>query len=188
MSDLASIDSQVTPPLELEEAWTRHPEIVKIPHPALRQHAKPVTRMTSELRNLIARMIHAMREARGLGLAANQVGALHRILIYDTGDGLKVLINPRVIGAKGEQLEPPEGCLSIPGLQGVVKRAQELRVRAFDERLRPVTLRVKDLESRVIQHEIDHLDGVLFIDRAEPDTLVWLIGGDEEDDNEAPRD
>lgn len=165
-----------------------HAAIVKLGHPVLRQVAKPVIRLNAEIQELIKKMTMVMREAHGLGLAAPQVGASFRVIAYDSGDGLRVLINPKIIAMKGEQFDPPEGCLSIPGLQGVVKRAQEIRVKGYDERNRPVSRRATGLEARVIQHEIDHLDGVLFIDRADPETLEWVIGSDEDDGNGAPRE
>src|SRR5437667_12459723 len=121
-------------PPELMEAWERHPAIVKYGNPILRQVAKPVTRISAETSNLIKRMIATMREAHGIGLAAPQVGVPTRIIVYDATekDGLRVLINPKIISMSGEQVEPKEGCLSMPGLQGVVKRAQELRVKGYD--------------------------------------------------------
>lgn len=175
-------------PVELQEAWMHHPAIVKLGHPVLEQVAKPVTRF-SEVRPLIERMTVIMREANGLGLAAPQIGISTRVLIYDSGEGIRVLVNPKIIAMKGEQLDPPEGCLSIPGLQGQVLRAQEIRVKGFDQRGKPVSRRATDLEARVIQHEIDHLDGILFFQKALPETLQWVIGGeDDEDGNGAPRE
>lgn len=184
MSDRSEFDAQFMPPVELFEAWNRIPAIVKLGHPVLRQQAAPVARVTADTRRLIDHMIATMRQARGLGLAAPQVGVSTRILVYDSGDGLKVLINPKILSMKGKQLDPPEGCLSIPGLTGQVERGQELRVKGFDARLRPVSFRATGLEARVLQHEIDHLDGILFIDRAVPDTLEWSVGGDDEDEEE----
>lgn len=176
-------------PKELQEAWTRHPAIVKLGNPILHQVAKPVTRFSAETHKLIERMTVIMREAHGLGLAAPQVGVSTRIIIYDAGDGLRVLVNPKIVSLKGEQLDPPEGCLSIPGLQGNVPRAQEVRVKGFDQRGKPVSRRATELEARVIQHEIDHLDGILFFEKALPDTLEWVIGhGEDEDGNAAPRE
>jgi peptide deformylase len=177
-------DDSIQPPPELLEAWLAQPEIVKLGDPILRQVAKPITLATQELQDLIARMTVIMREARGLGLAAPQVGVSLRLFIYDAGDkkGLRVLINPKIVSARGEQTDPPEGCLSIPGLQGVVTRANQIRVKGYDARLKPVTVNATELEARVIQHEIDHLDGILFFDRADPETLVWAIGSEEEDD------
>ena len=184
MSDRSKFDAQFMPPVELQESWNRVPAIVKLGHPVLRQQAPAVTRVTTETRRLIEHMTVTMRQARGLGLAAPQVGVSTRILIYDAGDGLRVLINPKIIGMKGKQLDPPEGCLSIPGLTGQVERGQELRVKGFDARLRPVSIRATGLEARVLQHEIDHLDGILFIDRAAPDTLEWQTGDDDEENSE----
>jgi peptide deformylase len=179
-------DDSLQPPPELLEAWLRHPEIVKLGDPILRQVARPITHFTQETHALIARMTAIMREAHGLGLAAPQIGVSSRLFIYDAGEkkGLRVLINPRIVSARDEQTDPPEGCLSIPGLQGVVTRANEIRVKGFDERGRPVTRHATGLEARVIQHELDHLDGVLFFDRADPATLVWVISNeDDEEEN-----
>ena len=132
-------------PRELHEAWYRYKAIVKLGHPALEQVAKPVTRYNTETHNLISRMSAAMREANGLGLAAPQLGVSMRIIVYASGDDIKVLVNPKIISQKGEQLDPPEGCLSIPGLQGQVLRAKEVRVKGFDERGRAVSRRALDL-------------------------------------------
>jgi peptide deformylase len=189
MSSSSFSDDAFQPPKELEEAWNRHPAIVKLGHPVLRQCAKPVVRINAETHQLIERMGVIMREAHGLGLAAPQVGVSARVVLYDAGEGLRVLINPKIISMKGEQMEPFEGCLSIPGLQGRVRRALEIRVKAFDQRGKPISRRASELEARVIQHEIDHLDGVLFIDKADPDTLEWVLGpGEDDDGNAAPRE
>jgi peptide deformylase len=175
-------DDIFTPPAELLEAWTRHPDIVKLGDPVLRQVAKPVTQIKGETRTLIEKMMKTMKAARGLGLAAPQVGASLRILIYDAGDGVKALINPVILASKGEQVEPLEGCLSIPGLQGQVQRFAEIRVKGYDQRGKPVTRNAKELEARVIQHEMDHLDGILFFERADPETLEWVLSQDDGED------
>lgn len=177
---LTTLPDELQVPAELQEAWNAHPDIVKLGDPVLRQVAQPVTRVNAATQDLIRRMVRAMRAANGLGLAAPQVGVSLRVIMYDTGEGLRVLINPKIVATQGEQTAPPEGCLSIPGLQGIVKRAREIRVKAFDERMRPVMRRATGLEARVIQHEVDHIDGILFIDRAEPDTLHWVIDAEEE--------
>jgi peptide deformylase len=188
MPDRAARDCQFVPPKELEAVWNRHPGIVKLGDPVLRQVAAPVTHGGKELQELIDRMSGLMADAYGLGLAANQVGALQRVVIYrlpEDGKPIRVLINPRIIRMRGEQTEPVEGCLSIPGLQAKVSRAAEIRVKAFDRRMRPVTIRAEALEARVIQHEVDHLDGILFFDddRADPSTIEWVVVP--EDDEEA---
>ena len=170
-------------PPELWEAWDRFRNIVKYGEPVLRQVAKPVTRINNETQLLVRRMIDTMRDANGLGLAAPQVGVSTRVIVYDPLDkkGVRVLINPVILSMSGEQWEPEEGCLSIPGLVGKVKRAQEIKIKGYDERNHPIVRRVSGLEARVIQHEVDHLDGILFIDRAEPGTIEWVIDGDDDE-------
>jgi len=137
----------------------------------LRQVAEEITVVDSSIRSLIREMGDIMYSARGVGLAAPQVGRSIRLLVYDAGDGLQALINPKIVKKRGEQLEPEEGCLSIPGLRGVVPRAFEIQVHAQDAEGRPIRFRTKEFEARIIQHEVDHLDGVLFIDLADPKTL-----------------
>src|SRR5437764_8786559 len=157
-------------------------EIVKHPHPVLRQRARPVTRLTDSIRRLIADMIETMRDAPGVGLAAPQVGECLRLFVYDDGDGRSgALINPEIVDRAGEEIGT-EGCLSIPRLEGEVPRAQRIVVTGLDRRGKRVRIAAEDLLARVFQHEIDHLDGVLFTDRAEPATLHWLT-----DDEEAER-
>ena len=175
----AKKDPALDVPPELHEAWTAHKEIVKYGTPVLRQIAHPVKRVTRDTHELIERMEKVMRGADGLGLAAPQIGVSERVLVYDAGEGLRVLINPKIVSMRGEQLDPPEGCLSIPLLQGDVKRANEVIVKATDILGRPLRRRATEYEARIIQHEIDHLDGVLFIERADLETLHWLVEGEE---------
>jgi len=156
---------------------TRHPDIVRLGHPVLRTTARPVPRPTAETRRLVDRMKAAMQAERGIGLAAPQVGVDERVIIYRLPEehaSVHVMINPRIVSAKGEQTGV-EGCLSLPFLHGEVNRASEVIVKAMDMLGRPIKRRASDLEARVIQHEIDHLDGVLFIDRVDPDTLHWEL-------------
>jgi len=160
--------------------------IVKIPNEVLRQVAKPVEKPTAETRILVDKMKAAMAEAHGVGLAAPQLGRSERVIIYripEDKEPLKVIVNPKIVSMKGEQVGP-EGCLSIPLLQGDVKRANEIIVKGMDMLGRPMRRRASEFEARVIQHEVDHLDGILFIDRAEPDTLHWLT----DEDPEAPEE
>jgi len=149
--------------------------IVKYGNPILRDKSKFVTQFTDELPELIERMSEIMRDANGCGLAAPQVGILKRIFIYDIGEGVKAVVNPKITRAKGEQIGE-EGCLSLPGLRGEVPRAFEIVVKGQDEFGKPVKIHAEEFEARVMQHEIDHLDGILFIDegRADPATLHWL--------------
>ncbi len=139
--------------------------IRKHPDPVLRQRAKPVERITRRHRKLIEDMRQTMYEAPGVGLAANQVGVLERVIVVDPGDRFMALINPEIVEHHGVDVDV-EGCLSIPGVTGYVERAAMVRVRALDERGRPVELEAEGYLARIIQHEVDHLDGVLFIDKA----------------------
>lgn len=151
----------------------------------LRQISKPILQFPEDLPELIERMEQIMRDANGVGLAAPQIGILQRIFVFDAGDGFQALVNPKILQTRGQQLGV-EGCLSIPGLQGDVLRADEVVVKAYDQFGRPVRLRGRELTARVIQHELDHLDGILFIDRVEPDTLRYT--SDDDDDSDADDD
>lgn len=165
-------------PEHIAKLWpTRCQTIVKLGHPALRAVSQPVGKPSPEIRKLVERMKTAMREDNGIGLAAPQVGVNLRVIIYrlpEENAPLRVILDPRIVHAKGEQTGI-EGCLSLPYLHGEVTRAREIMVRGTDMLGRAVRRRATDLEARVIQHEIDHLDGILFIDRASPETLHWAI-------------
>ena len=114
-------------------------------------------------------------------------GVSQRVIVYDIDDVVHVIVNPVISGCRGEQADPMEGCLSIPGLQGKVLRFNEVRIRGQDQRGRPISRKASELEARVIQHEVDHLDGILFIDRAEPDSIGWVLSSDDEK-NTAPHE
>jgi peptide deformylase len=139
----------------------------KFGDPVLRTRARPVDRFDDALRSEIARMGELMRDALGVGLAATQVGVLHRVLVYRVQQQAPVaaLVNPEIewTGKEAESME--EGCLSLPRVLVEVERAIHVRVRALDERGEPIVVEASGLEARVIQHEIDHLDGVLILDR-----------------------
>ena len=126
---------------------------------------KEVTTMTPRTQILIEDMIDTMYEAMGVGLAAPQVGILKRIVVIDVGDGPIVLINPVILETDGEQTGD-EGCLSVPGKSGQVTRPNYVKVKALDENMEEVIYEGEGLLARAFCHEIDHLDGVLFIDRA----------------------
>jgi peptide deformylase len=131
--------------------------------PVLRRKAKPVDKITKRLRNLAKDMLTTMYEANGCGLAAPQVGVSERLVVIDAGQGPLVLINPEIIAREG-QARDSEGCLSIPGRSEYVTRAQKVRVNFLDLRGKAVTMEGENLLARAFQHEIDHLDGILFID------------------------
>jgi peptide deformylase len=136
--------------------------------------AAEVKIVDTEIRALIAEMADIMYAAHGVGLAAPQVGRSVRLLVYDAGGGLQALINPQISKEKGEQYEPEEGCLSIPGLRGVVRRPSQIFVQALNGSGHPVRFKARDFEARIICHEVDHLNGVLFTERADPKTLHML--------------
>jgi peptide deformylase len=149
--------------------------ILEYGHPVLRKKAKAVGTITPEVRDLIARMIDSLAEADGLGLAAPQIGVGQRVVIVDLGEGPVVLINPKITSREGEQCGL-EGCLSLPRLYADVRRPEKVTVKARDRAGDPITLTGEGLMARAFCHEIDHLDGVLFIDRLEPETLHWATG------------
>ena len=149
----------------------------------LRTMCKPVGQVTEEHARLVARMREIMHEANGIGLAAPQIGILQRIFVYNEGEEFHALINPIIVQMRGEQVGS-EGCLSLPGLYGDVLRANEVTVKGLDANGKPVRIRAQGLTARVIQHENDHLDGILFIDRADPDTLHYATPSSDDEDDE----
>ncbi|WP_297519481.1 peptide deformylase [uncultured Clostridium sp.] len=133
--------------------------------PILRKISKVVKEITPRTALLIQDMVETMREANGVGLAAPQVGILKRIFIVDAqdGSGHRIFVNPEIIENKGCQLGP-EGCLSLPGEQGEVERFNDIIVKALDENGKEFVLEASELLARAIQHENDHLNGILFTD------------------------
>jgi peptide deformylase len=145
-------------------------QIVIYPHPALRWKSKPITRIDADLKQTVRAMFDLMYATNGIGLAANQVAIPLRLFIMNaTGsasetDAQHVFLNPEIVRRKGS-VEAEEGCLSLPGLYGQVRRAENVVINAFDLEGQEFEMELEDLEARVVQHENDHLDGVLFIDR-----------------------
>ncbi len=140
-------------------------DIRVIGDPVLREHALEVTTFDRGLRKLAKRMIRIMHDAPGVGLAAPQIGVLQRLLVYNVDDDPKVLVNP-VLDEFSEEIEEiDEGCLSVPGVTMPVSRPASLRVRARDAAGEPLEFHADGLEARVIQHEYDHLEGMLIVDR-----------------------
>jgi peptide deformylase len=143
--------------------------VVKYPEPVLSQPGEPVTEFNEELRGFVADMFETMYAAKGIGLAAPQVGVSKRVTVIDLSSGKNpeeklVLINPEIIAREGKQYEE-EGCLSFPDIHEKVQRAAKVTVRAQDEHGKWFEMDGEELLSRAFQHEIDHLDGVLFIFR-----------------------
>ena len=131
----------------------------------LRKECRPVEKITPRTLTLLDDMLDTMRAANGVGLAAPQVGILRRIVIVDIGEGLIEMINPEIVSTEGEQ-EGEEGCLSVPDEVGIVKRPNIVTVKATDRNGEPFTIRGEGLLARAFCHEIDHLDGILYIDKA----------------------
>ncbi|RRJ66547.1 peptide deformylase [Paenibacillus oralis] len=142
--------------------------IVKEPDEVLHKAAKEVTKITPNVQKILSDMADTMYDAEGVGLAAPQIGILKRMIVVDVGDehGLIELINPEIVSKEGEQFGP-EGCLSIPGYRGDVRRAMTVTVKGLDRNGKEVTYTGSELLARAFQHEIDHLNGVLYTDVAE---------------------
>lgn len=147
-----------------------------VPDPVLKRKAQRVPRIDGSVKRLVQDMLETMRANGGVGLAANQVGRLQRVAVIQLPEEEPlVLINPRVIRREGER-ELEEGCLSIPGYQGRVKRSVKIRVRAQDLNGREIRLKAEnDLLAQALEHEIDHLNGVLYIDRLADNNAFWKL-------------
>ena len=159
-------ESALDPEIEARRAAALA-HVRKFGDPALRSHARKVDRFDDALRSEVRRMAEIMDGALGVGLAATQVGVLHRVLVYRVPPAPEpaALVNPEIEWAGRDQEVAEEGCLSLPGVLVDVERPIHVRVRALNERGEGVLIEASGLEARVIQHEIDHLDGVLILDR-----------------------
>ncbi len=168
-------------------------EIVTLPEPVLRRKAKPVTKFDKKLQTLIDDMIETMRDAPGVGLAAPQVNVSEQLAVIEYAEGededeevegaqpkpkkLYVIINPEIIKASEEKVMGIEGCLSIPGLIGEVERHEMIQIKALNRHGKPIKLKVDGWMARIFQHEIDHLNGVLFTDLSK---RIWKPTAEEE--------
>jgi peptide deformylase len=143
----------------------------KFGDPVLKSRALPVERFDDALREEIGRMAAIMRDGLGIGLAATQLGVMHRVLVYRIGEDapLAALVNPEVEWSSRDTETVEEGCLSLPGVHVDVERPLHVRVRARDEDGEEIEIEASGLEARVIQHEVDHLDGILMLDRTTRD-------------------
>ena len=179
-------------------------KIETLNNPILRQKARPVARFDDDLDRLIDDMIETMRQANGVGLAGPQVNQRMRLAVIETlperddeGNEIEnsrqliVVVNPEIVWRSRSTIEGVEGCLSIPGWIGEVARSEAVRVRALDRHGKKIRLRLEGWTARIIQHEIDHLDGILFIDRLTGPDNLWpeeefLQGLEEEEADEVP--
>lgn len=140
-------------------------EIKTAGNPVLRQVAAKVTKVDKKIKRLLSDMADTMYEADGVGLAAPQVGVSSRIVVIDIGEGVIEMINPEIICKEGTCINV-EGCLSVPNFDGEVERSKSVKVKYQDRNGKPVVLDATDLLAIAVQHELDHLDGILFIDKA----------------------
>jgi peptide deformylase len=163
-------EPQLDPEVEARRAAALA-RVRKFGDPALRTRARQVDRFDDALLDEVARMAEIMDEALGVGLAATQVGVLHRVLVYRVPPAPEpaALVNPEIEWSGRDSEIAEEGCLSLPGVLVDVERPIHVRVRALDELGKPIVIEASGLEARVIQHEIDHLDGVLILDRTTRD-------------------
>ena len=132
--------------------------------PVLRERAREVENIDGALANLVDSMIETMYAAPGTGLAANQVGVQRRVFVYDVGDGAVTVINPRIVESEGSWVYE-EGCLSVPGLSWEIVRPNTVHLVGLDLDGNEISLEASELEGRVFQHELDHLDGILLVER-----------------------
>ncbi len=168
--ELEALEAEPEEELDPEAAARRAAALAhvrKFGDPVLRTRARPVQRFDDTLRDEVRRMGDLMVDAIGVGLAATQVGVLHRLLVYRVHQQAPVvaLVNPEIEWSGREQETLEEGCLSLPAVHVDVERPVHVRVQALDESGEPITIEASGLEARVIQHEIDHLDGILVLDR-----------------------
>jgi peptide deformylase len=141
-------------------------QIFTTPNPILRKKSQKIKAiLNSEIQNLIPKMIDTMRKNKGIGIAAPQIGKSYRLIIVETKDGSKIFANPKILWHSKKEEIGEEGCLSVPETYGLVKRWCEIKLEAQNEKNEKIVFKAQGLFAKVLQHEIDHLDGILFIDR-----------------------
>jgi peptide deformylase len=148
----------------------------------LRQKAKKVHRVDNYIRRLIDDLIETCHAANGAGLAAPQIGVPLRAIVTNVDDNVRVVLNPEIVKQSDEQVEGEEGCLSIPGWYGPVMRRERVTVRGLSRTGKPIKIKAEGWEARAFQHEVDHLDGILFIDRMEDKSRLHRIETAEEEE------
>jgi peptide deformylase len=174
LEDMAEQGQVKTDELDAQEDAKRRLALAQIrqyPDPVLRLEAQEVVEFDGDLQQLVERMIHLMKDARGVGLAANQVGILRRVFVIqaDEDEEPRALVNPAIVDRSSEVDEDDEGCLSMQGVVVPVERPVRVRIEARDAEGNPVALELEGLPARVAQHELDHLDGILILDRTTPE-------------------
>lgn len=157
-------------------------EIVKIGEPILRQRAKRIHRVDDYTKRLVQDLIDTLHEANGSGLAAPQISVPLRAIITKVDEQIHVVLNPEIVKESDEEIEADEGCLSMPGWYGPVTRKERVTVRGLSRTGKPLKIKSEGWEARAFQHEVDHLDGVLFIDRMEDPSKLHKIETVEEEE------
>ena len=151
-----------------------------LPDPLLRQKARRVRKIDDSIQKLVDDMIDTMRNANGVGLAANQVGVLHRVIVIEIPEesDVRVLINPELIRRQGERVVE-EGCLSIPGYRGELTRSLKVKARALDRYGNPVRINAEGLLAQALEHEVDHINGILYVDHLDSPEKFWKLDAQE---------
>lgn len=165
--------------------------ILELPHPILRQRARKVRSVDKKLLRLAWDMIDTLDDAGGVGLAANQVGELRRLIVVRLPDeDARIYVNPEIIKREGQR-EVEEGCLSVPGYQGLITRSVWVRFGALDHESHTVKFKAEELLAQALEHEVDHLDGILYLDHLESHenlTKIEPVTPSEESGEETPKD
>jgi peptide deformylase len=162
-----------------------------VPDPILRQKAKKIGKIPANMKKLVSNMVETMNDEHGVGLAANQIGSLQKVAVIQTPEMEEplVLINPEIVKQEGER-EIEEGCLSIPGYRGLVKRSVSVRARALGLDGKVIRIKADELLAQALEHEIDHLNGILYIDRLVSPGDLWKIEpvGEHDEDYDGEED
>ncbi|MGD0621252.1 MAG: peptide deformylase [Thermacetogeniaceae bacterium] len=148
-------------------------KIVELGDPVLRQKSSPVPEVNDSIKKLLDNLADTLYAAKGVGLAAPQIGVAKRVIVVDCGEGMWEVVNPEIISMQGQEVAV-EGCLSIPGVAGEVERAAQVIVKGWDRNGREIQITADGMGARALQHETDHLDGILFIDKA-----TEIVNGDQ---------
>ncbi|GAC1402128.1 MAG: peptide deformylase [Chloroflexota bacterium] len=156
--------------------------IVTLGEPVLRQKAKKIHRVDTSIKKLVDDLLDTVYDARGAGLAAPQIGVPLRAIVSVVGDTPRVVLNPEIVHTSADEVEAEEGCLSIPGWWGPVMRKERITIRGLDENGKSLKIKSEGFEARCFQHEVDHLNGILFIDRMEDRSKLYKAETREEEE------